>query len=110
MTSLRLDKWLWFARFAKTRSVAAKLCASGLVAVGGVVATKSHHAVRVGDVISVPQGRALRRITVRALGERRGPPAEARLLYEEVAPPVPLRELERAAWTPLLQEEPFDTV
>ena len=108
MTSLRLDKWLWFARFAKTRSLAAKLCASGLVTVGGAAPMKSHHPVRVGDVIAVPQGRALRRVRVLALGERRGPPAEARLLYEDAAPPLPLRDAERAAWTPLLQEEPID--
>ncbi len=108
-TSLRLDKWLWFARFAKTRSLAAKLCAAGHVRIGGASALKPHHPVRVGDALIVQQGRVLRRITVLALGERRGPPAEARLLYHEAEPPLSLRELEQAAWTPLIDESSWDT-
>jgi ribosome-associated heat shock protein Hsp15 len=102
--SLRLDKWLWFARFARTRSLAAKLCAGGLVTIGGLAAPKPSHAVRVGDTIIVQQGRMRRRVTVLALGERRGPPTEARLLYLESEPPVALREAERAEWTPLVDD------
>jgi ribosome-associated heat shock protein Hsp15 len=105
MTSLRLDKWLWFARFAKTRSLAAKLCAEGCVAVGGAQVLKAGHALRVGDVLTVRQARVLRRIRVLALGERRGPPAEARLLYDEPETPLRLRELDRLGWTPLLDDE-----
>ncbi len=102
MMSLRLDKWLWFARFARTRSLAAKLCAGGLVTVGGAAVLKPGHAVRVGDAVTVRQGHMLRRVTVLALGERRGPPAEARLLYAEPDPPLPLGDGERVAWVPLL--------
>ena len=104
MTGLRLDKWLWFARFARTRSLAAKLCSEGAVAVGGTPVLKPNHLVRVGDVLTVRQGRMLREVSVLALGARRGPPAEARLLYAERAPPVALCAAEQAAWTPLIEE------
>ncbi|HYM03129.1 MAG TPA: RNA-binding S4 domain-containing protein [Stellaceae bacterium] len=108
MTGQRLDKWLWFARFAKTRSLAAALCAGGAVAIGGIAAGKSHQPVRVGDTVTVRQGRVLRRVTVLALGERRGPAAEARLLYDEAEPPIMAEDAERAAWTPLVADEPTD--
>ena len=104
MTGLRLDKWLWFARLAKTRSLAGKLCAGGAVTVGGTVVVKRGHLVRVGDVVTVEQGRSLRRVTVLALGDRRGPPAEARVLYAEPEPPRARRDVDREAWVPLFEE------
>jgi ribosome-associated heat shock protein Hsp15 len=104
MTSLRLDKWLWFARLAKTRSLAAKLCSNGLVTIGGAAVAKPGHLVRLGDVVTVEHGRAVRRVTVLALGNRRGPPAEARLLYAEPEPPRARRDIDRAAWLPLLDD------
>lgn len=104
MSAARLDKWLWFARFARTRSLAAKLCAEGAVSIAGAIVLKPGHAVRVGDVLAVRQGALLRQITVRALGSRRGPPAEARLLYDEPMPPVSLRAAERSQWQPLIDE------
>jgi ribosome-associated heat shock protein Hsp15 len=107
-TSLRLDKWLWFARFARTRSLAAKLCAAGAVTLGGTPVSKPNQTVRVGDRLTVPQGRVLRRVTVLALGTRRGPPAEARLLYDEPEPPLPLRAAEAAGWESLFGEEEGD--
>jgi ribosome-associated heat shock protein Hsp15 len=102
--SLRIDKWLWFARMAKTRSLAARLCAAGLVTVEGAVVTKPNRAVRVGESVTVVQGRMRRGFVVAALGERRGPPAEARLLYAEVEPPTPAQNSDMQ-WTPLLDEE-----
>ncbi|MGO8914657.1 MAG: RNA-binding S4 domain-containing protein [Stellaceae bacterium] len=104
MTGLRLDKWLWFARFAKTRSLAARLCGDGAVAIGGAVVLKAGHPVRVGDVLTLRHGRVLREIIVTALAERRGSPAEARRLYAEATPPVPLRVAEQAGWVPLIEE------
>ena len=104
MTGLRLDKWLWFARLAKTRSLAARLCAEGAVTIAGAVILKSSHPVRVGDAVTVRQGRVLRSVTVLALGTRRGPPAEAHLLYHEAAPPLLLRAAERAGWEPLIEK------
>ncbi len=85
---LRLDKWLWFARFFKTRSLAAKLCNGGAVRVSGTLVAKAHAAVKPGDVLTFPQGRHIRVVKVLALGSRRGPAEEARRLYEDLAPPV----------------------
>ena len=108
MTGLRLDKWLWFARFAKTRSLAAKLCSAGQVTVGGAVVAKPGHLVRLGDTVTIEHGRLLRRVTVLALGNRRGPPAEARLLYAEAAPPQARRDVDREGWVPLLADDTTD--
>ena len=101
--SLRLDKWLWYARFAKTRSLAARLCLSGDVAIAGVTVEKAHQSVRIGDIVTVRLGRSLRRVEIQALGERRGPPAEARLLYRETQPPPPIPE--REEWIPLIEPD-----
>jgi ribosome-associated heat shock protein Hsp15 len=85
---LRLDKWLWYARFFKTRSLAARMCADGGVRIAGVTVTKAHHAVKPGDVLTFAQGRHIRVIKVLALGVRRGPAPEAQALYEDLAPPT----------------------
>ncbi|HEY1723679.1 MAG TPA: RNA-binding S4 domain-containing protein [Magnetospirillaceae bacterium] len=89
-TTLRIDKWLWFARFCKTRSQAQRLLDDGMVTVNGRLVDKSS-AVMPGDEIVVPFGhhaetRTVRRLRVVALGERRGSAAIARLLYEELLP------------------------
>ena len=103
-TKGRLDQWLWFARFAKSRSLAARLCAAGLVAVNGVAVRKPNHAVRVGDIIVVPQGGWQHTARIMALGTRRGPAVEARTLYEETAPPQRLADL-APEWAPLLVDD-----
>lgn len=102
--TLRLDQWLCFARFVKSRSLAARLCAAGAVTVNGVTIRKANHPVRIGDGIAVPQGPFRRTVRVLALGARRGPATEARLLYEEAAVPVHRSEL-KPAWTPLLTHD-----
>jgi len=98
--ALRLDKWLWFARFCKSRSLAARLCRSGHVRVNRQAVEKPHALVRAGDILTFPQGDRVRVIEVLALGARRGPPAEARVLYadraETGAPPDPAHALPRA--------------
>lgn len=104
----RLDQWLWFARFVKSRSLAARLCAAGAVTLNGSAVTKPHQTVRVGDTVMVMQGGWRRTVRVRALGGRRGPASEARLLYEETAaasrqPAVP------SDWVPLLDPGETDT-
>ena len=105
----RLDQWLWFARLVKSRSLAARLCAGRAVMVNQAAVSKANHLVRIGDVISLPQGAFRRTVRVLGLGTRRGPPAEARLLYEEVAAPVHRSEL-TPLWTPLLSEgDPIGT-
>jgi len=85
----RLDKWLWFARFCKSRTLASKLCAAGKVRIGGELVHKAHYLVRLGDVLTFPQGAHIRVVRVVQLGVRRGPATEARMLYEDLAPPVP---------------------
>jgi ribosome-associated heat shock protein Hsp15 len=100
-TKTRLDQWLWFARFVKSRSLAARLCAAGAVAVNGSPVKKPNHLIRIGDIVLVPQGGWQHTVRVTALGMRRGPAAEARLLYEEAALSVRLRDL-TPAWMPLL--------
>jgi len=105
----RLDQWLWFARLVKSRSLAARLCAGGAVMVNQAAVSKANHLVRMGDIIAAPQGTFRRTVRVLGLGTRRGPPAEARLLYEEVAAPVHRSEL-TPSWTPLLSEgDPIGT-
>jgi ribosome-associated heat shock protein Hsp15 len=94
MTGLRIDKWLWIARFCKTRGQAQRLVAEGLVTVNGRPVEKSS-AVAPGDEIILPlvvhrggtrgDGRhGVRRLRVLALAERRGPADGARALYEEI--------------------------
>jgi ribosome-associated heat shock protein Hsp15 len=85
--ALRLDKWLWHARFCKSRTLAAKLAAAGKVRIAGSPVWKAHHAVRPGDVLTFPLGPHIRTVRILALGHRRGPAAEARGLYEDLAPP-----------------------
>jgi ribosome-associated heat shock protein Hsp15 len=72
-TSLRLDKWLWQARFARTRSLAAKLVAEARFRINGNPTEKAHHAVRPGDVLTFALGPHIRVVKVLALGLRRGP-------------------------------------
>ena len=86
---LRLDKWLWHARFFKSRTLAAKQCAAGRVRINRQPAEKAHQTVRPGDVLTFPQGNDVRVVRVLALGERRGPAPEARALYEDLSPPAP---------------------
>jgi ribosome-associated heat shock protein Hsp15 len=86
--SLRLDKWLWYARFCKTRSLATKLCQSGQIRIAGSHVTKAHQPIRTGDVLTFPLGRAIRVVRILALGVRRGPVAEARRLYDDLTPPA----------------------
>ena len=88
-SSLRLDKWLWHARFCRTRRLAAQLAAAGKVRIAGSAVFKAHHAVKPGDVLTFPLGPHIRTVKVLGLGERRGPAPEARLLYEDLAPPPP---------------------
>ena len=87
--SLRVDKWLWYARFLKSRTLAARLCASRRLRINGTTVTKPHHALKAGDVLTFPLGRHIRVIRVSTLGARRGPATEARTLYEDLEPPRP---------------------
>jgi ribosome-associated heat shock protein Hsp15 len=90
-TSLRIDKWLWAARFFKTRSLAAGACAGGKVDVNDEAA-KPAKPVRAGDLIRITLPRGRRRIVrVLVLDDRRGGAERARALYEDLTPPEPPR-------------------
>jgi ribosome-associated heat shock protein Hsp15 len=96
--SQRLDKWLWFARVAKSRTLAAALVESGKIRVNRTRAAKPSQLVKVGDVITAGAHRDVRILRVKAPGARRGPPAEAQALYEELTPPsAPPRSSGRVA-------------
>ena len=85
---LRLDKWLWQARFFKTRALAAQLVGKGRLRINQTIVTKAHHRVRPGDVLTFPQGSAVRVVRVVELGVRRGPASEAQSLYEDLSADV----------------------
>lgn len=86
--SMRLDKWLWQARFFKSRGLAAEAVARG-IRVNGSRVTKPAAPVRPGDGLSFVQGSRVRVIRVVALGSRRGPATEARELYLDLEEPQP---------------------
>ena len=82
---LRIDKWLWHARFCKTRSIAQEKAALGQIRLNGQRIEKPSAPVRVGDIMTFPAGGRVILIRVLGLGLRRGPSAEARTLYDVIA-------------------------
>ena len=86
---LRLDKWLWQARFVKSRILAAEITTRRKVRVNRTLVTKPHYRVRPGDVLTLAHDRTVRVVRVVALGSRRGPASEARTLYEDLDDPSP---------------------
>ena len=83
--ALRLDKWLWHARFVRRRELAAGLVAERRVRLNGQPVVKTHQLVRPGDVLVLIDGERIRVARVKDLGARRGGAAEAAALYELVA-------------------------
>ncbi|MEM9582550.1 MAG: RNA-binding S4 domain-containing protein [Pseudomonadota bacterium] len=81
--TIRLDKWLWHARFFKTRTLAASVVKAGNVRVNAVKIAKPAFNVGEGDGITFPQGEQTRVVVVRACGTRRGPAPEAQTLYHD---------------------------
>jgi ribosome-associated heat shock protein Hsp15 len=80
----RVDKWLWQARFFKTRGLAAELAGSGRLRINSEHVAKPAQPVRPGDVLTFPQADRIRVIRIEALGHRRGPAPEARALYTDL--------------------------
>ena len=81
---LRLDKWLWYARFFKTRGAATRAISGGRFRLDGVIMSKPHRPALCGQVLTFIQGDRVRVIKITALGCRRGPASEASLLYEDL--------------------------
>ena len=84
---VRLDKWLWYARFFKARSQATKLISSGKLRINGEVTSKPHRQAQIGQVLTFAQGPLIRVIRIDEIGKRRGPAAEAATLFTELDPP-----------------------
>jgi ribosome-associated heat shock protein Hsp15 len=92
--TIRLDKWLWQARFFKSRSLSAAAVEQGGVRVNGQRVAKPAHGLRPGDVLTFAQGGRIRVVRMRALADRRGPASEAQALYDDLdagdSAPAPL--------------------
>ena len=86
-TTLRVDKWLWHARFLKSRGLAAKLVSEGKLRINGERFTKPGKTVRPGDVLTFRLQDRIRIVRILALGTRRGPAPEAQALYDDMSPP-----------------------
>ncbi|HSE02587.1 MAG TPA: RNA-binding S4 domain-containing protein [Methylomirabilota bacterium] len=102
MSDVRVDKWLWAARFFKSRTLAAAACNGGKVDVNGAAA-KPSRTVRPGDLLRVSLPRIRRVVRVTALAERRGGASAAAALYEDLTPPPPPRE---SRWAPSAYRPP----
>lgn len=87
---MRLDTFLWFVRLAGTRPIAQRIAESGHLRIDGRPVDRAHAVVRVGQVLTLAIGERVRVVRVEALPARRGPPAEARRCYADLAPPPPV--------------------
>jgi ribosome-associated heat shock protein Hsp15 len=108
METVRVDKWLWAARFYKTRSLATEAVLGGHVHVGGA-RVKPSRELRVGETVELVQGRVRRTVVVSALGDRRGSASVAATLYEETPESLEAREqlrLERQLTQPVFGARP----
>lgn len=100
MDKLRIDKWLWHARFFKTRTLAARQVMAGHVRVDGIRIGKAAYPVLPDMVLTFQQEGDIRVIRVLALGTRRGPAIEAQALYDDLAPVVKSARIERVGERP----------
>lgn len=83
---IRIDKWLWYARVLKTRSLASKAVQAGHIRVNRNKVTSASHGLKVDDVLTIALHSQIKVLKVEALGSRRGPAPEAALLYEDLTP------------------------
>ena len=83
---MRVDKWLWQARFFRTRTICSRFVRAGHVRLNGQKLSKPGAVVKSGDVLTFVQAQCVRVIKVRTFGSRRGPASEAQLLYEDLTP------------------------
>jgi len=89
MDRIRIDKWLWHARFLKSRTLAGKFCQAGKVRVNDDVINKAHVMVGADDILTFATGTRIWVVKIKAIGTRRGPAPEAQGLYEDLSPPAP---------------------
>lgn len=86
---IRIDVWLWYARFFKSRTLAAKACNASKISVNDASISKAKTLVAPGDVLTFTQGDLLKIVKIIYVGHRRGPAQEAQSLYEDRSPPPP---------------------
>lgn len=103
--SLRVDKWLWQARFFKSRTIAGKMVSSSKLRINGTLTTKAHYGVKPGDVLTFPKGDLVKVVKIEALGTRRGPAPEAQALYEDQSPPPPTKAISPDTPAPVAARE-----
>ena len=89
---LRIDKWLWYARFFKTRSLASQTVSSGHLRVNGIPIKKPGYMIKPGDILTFPKEQDIRVIEIVALDEKRRGAPEAQKLYTDLDPPKPRSE------------------
>lgn len=102
--AMRVDKWLWHARFFKTRTLATKLAAAGNIRINGQKQSRAAATIRAGDVLTFPLNQNVRVIEVVALSTRRGPAVEAQALYIHRDPPQPKKRAEKITLSPAFRE------
>ena len=86
---IRIDKWLWHARFFKSRTLASKFCQTGKLRLNDQLIAKAHLMVGPDDVLTFVKGEVIKVVKILDIGQRRGPAPEARALYEDLSPPPP---------------------
>jgi len=102
---IRIDKWLWHARFFKSRTLAGKFCQSGKLRLNDQLIAKAGVWVGAGDVLTFPKGDAVKVVRILSPGTRRGPAPEAQALYEDLSPPPP-RKGDATLGGPVARREP----
>ncbi len=102
---IRIDKWLWHARFFKSRTLAGKFCQSGKLRVNDQLIAKAHVLVAPDDVLTFPKGDAIKVVKIINIGTRRGPAPEAQALYEDLSP-APAPKVDQRTNSAPAQREP----
>ncbi|MGE5266510.1 MAG: RNA-binding S4 domain-containing protein [Deltaproteobacteria bacterium] len=105
-SSQRLDKWLWCARLAKTRTQAAALVLAGKIRVNRIKTDKPAHLVKAGDVVTASLGPRVRVLAVKAVGDRRGAPEVARLLFDDLTAPAEAKVIKEPRAAEVARREP----
>ena len=95
-SEIRIDKWLWYARFFKSRTLAAKIVSTKPIRVNSNLISKPHALVRPGDVLTFPKEEHIRVIKIISVGIRRGSATEAQSLYKDLSPPELIPKKQRS--------------
>ena len=104
MNSIRLDKWLWYARFFKSRTLAGRFCNEGKIRLNQQLVSKANTNIKINDVLTFNLNNRVRIIKIENLGTRRGPAAEATTLYLDMSPEIKKEDI--VINTPPAKREP----